>query len=70
MPSCAIYHTLSKKKIHKIVRKRRCRGNGGSDKMFLHKLNIEEQSITIYIDSNLKLPYIELISKRKMVVLP
>ena len=45
-------------------------GNGGYDKRFLHTNNMEKQLLTLYIDSNVKLPYIYLMRKTKVVVLP
>ena len=45
-------------------------GNGWSSKRFIHKDNKQKQWITLYINSNTGLPYIDLLTKTKVIVLP
>ena len=52
------------------IRKRKIRGNSGYDKIFLHKIHIQEYWLTIYIDSKYEPPYIELTRNTKGVILP
>ena len=69
-PRYVRYHALSNNKLYQISRKRICGGNGGSDKNFIYTNHMEEQWLTLYIDSNIELPYFYFVRGGKLAVWP
>ena len=69
-PICVRYHTSSNTRMHQTIRKIKLGVNGGSDKRFIQKKCMQELWINLYIKYEYELPYIDLLSKTKLVILP
>ena len=56
--------------MHQIIRKIKLGVNGGSDKRFIWTNRMQELWLTLYIKSECELPYMDLLSKIMVVILP